>query len=34
MSSSLLNGELIPSDDGYTILHHLFANYVLCEEAD
>ena len=31
---SLLNGEVVPNEDGYTLLHHLFANYVMCHEAD
>lgn len=31
---SLVNGELVPGEDKYTLLHHLFANYVSCREAD
>ena len=30
----LMNGAVIPNEDGYTLLHHYFANYQLCPEAD
>ena len=29
-----MNGAVIPNEDGYTLIHHLFANYQLCPEAD
>lgn len=31
---NLLNSEVVPNEDGYNLLHHLFANYVMCQEAD
>jgi len=30
----LVSGEMVPSEDGYTVLHHFFANYESCIEAE
>jgi len=30
----LVEGHTVENEDGYTLLHHLFANYKSCTEAD
>ena len=29
-----MSGEIVPNEDGYTLLHHFFVNYKACPDAD